>query len=132
MNSGEGGFLTTNNPDFAARAIILSGSYMLYGTHGAAPAEEFFQKVRLVTPNCSARMDNLRAAILRPQLVQLEKNVKRWNERYKVLETELNRSPNITLAAHVVYPASRYSYRSPNIPVALRWFAQPPSHEVFL
>lgn len=98
MNSGEGGFLTTNNPDFAARAIVLSGSYMIYGTHGAAPSEEFFQKVRLETPNCSARMDNLRAAILRPQLVQLEKNVKRWNERYKILETELNRSPNITLA----------------------------------
>ena len=29
MNSGEGGFLTTDNPEIAARAIILSGSYML-------------------------------------------------------------------------------------------------------
>ena len=30
MNSGEGGFLTTNDVDIAAQAIVLSGSYMLY------------------------------------------------------------------------------------------------------
>ena len=31
MNSGEGGFLTTNDPHAAARAVVSSGSYMLYG-----------------------------------------------------------------------------------------------------
>ena len=98
MNSGEGGFLTTNNPEIAARAIILSGSYMIYGTHGAAPSEEIFRKVRLDTPNCSARMDNLRAAILRPQLTRLEENVRRWNERYRILETGIKQAPNITIA----------------------------------
>jgi len=87
MNSGEGGFLTTNNPEFAARAVVGSGSYMLYGSHGAIPPEEVFQKVRLESPNCSARMDNLRAAILRDQLPHLEENVRRWNVRYKILET---------------------------------------------
>ncbi|MGB2210177.1 MAG: DegT/DnrJ/EryC1/StrS family aminotransferase, partial [Candidatus Puniceispirillaceae bacterium] len=30
MNSGEGGFLTTDDDEMAARAIIHSGSYMLY------------------------------------------------------------------------------------------------------
>ncbi|GIR97360.1 MAG: hypothetical protein CM15mP100_5800 [Alphaproteobacteria bacterium] len=30
MNSGEGGFLTTDDDEMAARAIINSGSYMLY------------------------------------------------------------------------------------------------------
>ena len=98
MNSGEGGFLTTNNPEIAARAIILSGSYMIYDTHGAAPSEEVFKKVRLDTPNCSARMDNLRAAILRPQLSQLEKNVRRWNERYEIIETGFKQAPNISTA----------------------------------
>ena len=31
MNSGEGEFLTTNDPEIAARAVVSSGSYMLYG-----------------------------------------------------------------------------------------------------
>ena len=44
MNSGEGGLLTTNDAEIAARAVISSGSYMLYGRHGAIPAEEVFQE----------------------------------------------------------------------------------------
>jgi hypothetical protein len=68
MNSGEGGLLTTRDAELMARATVLSGSYMLYGRHIASPPEEVFRKVRLETPNCSGRMDNLRAAILRPQL----------------------------------------------------------------
>ena len=45
-----------------------------------------FEDIRLDTPNCSGRMDNLRAAILRPQLAQLETNIERWNERYRAIE----------------------------------------------
>jgi dTDP-4-amino-4,6-dideoxygalactose transaminase len=92
INSGEGGLLTSNDPDFMARAIILSGSYMLYERHGAAPDASHFADIRLETPNCSGRMDNLRAAILRPQLAELDSNIERWNERYRALETALGRS----------------------------------------
>ncbi len=87
LNSGEGGFLTTNNPEIAARAVIGSGSYMLYGSHGAIPPEEVFQKFQLESPNCSARLDNLRAAILRIQLPLLEESIRRWNSRYSTLES---------------------------------------------
>jgi dTDP-4-amino-4,6-dideoxygalactose transaminase len=31
INSGEGGLITSDDPDLMARAIILSGSYMLLG-----------------------------------------------------------------------------------------------------
>ena len=85
MNSGEGGLLTSNDPDFMARAIILSGSYMLYERHGAAPREVLPSGIRLNTPNCSARMDNLRAAILRPQLAGSRAAINRWNERYRAI-----------------------------------------------
>ena len=34
-------------------------------------------------------MDNLRAAILRPQLKQLDDNARRWNERYDALASRL-------------------------------------------
>ena len=67
INSGEGGFITSDDEELMARATILSGSYMLYGRHDMVPSGEVFERIRLDTPNCSGRMDNLRAAILRPQ-----------------------------------------------------------------
>jgi dTDP-4-amino-4,6-dideoxygalactose transaminase len=89
LNSGEGGLLTSDDPELMARAIIMSGSYMLYERHGAAPGPEVFATIRLETPNFSGRMDNLRAAILRPQLAALDRNVERWNERYRAVEAKL-------------------------------------------
>ncbi|MGJ8569159.1 MAG: DegT/DnrJ/EryC1/StrS family aminotransferase [Hoeflea sp.] len=97
LNSGEGGLLTSDDPDFMARAIILSGSYMLYERHGAAPAADVFERIRLKTPNMSGRMDNLRAAILLPQLARLEDSIDRWNERYRAVENQLRGAAGIVL-----------------------------------
>ena len=99
VNSGEGGLLVTDDAEVAARAVILSGSYMLYERHLAAPAPEVFERVKYDTPNISGRMDNLRAAILRPQLRDLERQVSRWNERYRVLEDGLRGTPGLTVIA---------------------------------
>ncbi len=46
MNSGEGGLLITNDDYVLARAIMFSGSYMLYSAHTRRPALEVFEKVR--------------------------------------------------------------------------------------
>lgn len=89
INSGEGGLLTSNDPALMARAIVLSGSYMLYSRHGAAPDESHFTEVRLDTPNMSARMDNLRAAILRPQLHDIDTAIDAWNARYRTVAKHL-------------------------------------------
>ena len=97
MNSGEGGLLVTHDPDIAARAIMLSGSYMLYGKHPAAPDVEQFETIRYETPNVSGRMDHLRAAILRPQLKTLDQQIERWNERYVAVEQGLRETPGLTL-----------------------------------
>ena len=97
MNSGEGGLLVTDDEELAARAVMLSGSYMLYERHLAAPGPEAFEAVRYETPNISGRMDNLRAAILRPQLAALDGQVARWNERYRVLEAGLRDTPGLSL-----------------------------------
>ncbi len=96
MNSGEGGLLTTSDASIAARATMLSGSYMLYGRHGAGPDASAFEDARYQTPNCSARMDHLRAAILRPQLRTIENNITRWNERYRIVERKLAGHGGIT------------------------------------
>ncbi|MFK7730920.1 MAG: DegT/DnrJ/EryC1/StrS family aminotransferase [Pseudomonadales bacterium] len=97
INSGEGGFLVSNDEQLMARAVIYSGSYMLYGKHKAAPSAAAFDTVKYTTPNFSGRMDNLRAAILRPQLRQLEQQCARWNELYDALERELRDESEIYL-----------------------------------
>ena len=89
MNSGEGGLLVTDDDDITARAILYSGSYMLYEKHLSRPPLEVFEHFKKSTPNFSMRMDNLRAALLRPQLRDLETQCRRWNERYGVLEAAL-------------------------------------------
>ena len=95
LNSGEGGFLITDAAEVAARATMLSGSYMLYGRHLAAPAAEVFEGVKYHTPNVSGRMDNLRAAILRPQLRRLGEQCEAWNARYRVVEAGLRGTPGL-------------------------------------
>ena len=97
VNSGEGGFLVTDDAEIAARAVILSGSYMLYERHLAAPPKEAFENIRYETPNISGRMDNLRAAILRPQVADLATQCARWNDRYFRLEKGLRGTPGLTI-----------------------------------
>jgi len=97
MNSGEGGLLIGDDPEVMARATILSGSYMLYSRHGAAPDPEVFEKVKYHTPNVSGRMDHMRAAILRPQLKNIATQCQRWNELYDVTEQGLRDTPGLTV-----------------------------------
>lgn len=85
MNTGEGGLVVTDDAEVAARLIMHSGSYMLYERHGAAPAPEVFEKIRLTSANMSGRMDNIRAVLGLAQLPSLDKNCARWNERYNIL-----------------------------------------------
>ena len=118
LNSGEGGLLTSNDEEFMARAIIYSGSYMLYERHGAAPSSKVFEDIRLETPNYSGRMDNLRASILRPQLKNLEKNINRWNQRYQVVEAALKEIKGIEVPLRYEeerYVGSSIQFRIPGI-----------------
>ena len=113
INSGEGGLLTTDDPDLAARAVILSGSYMLYERHGARPALEQFEPVRLETPNYSGRMDNLRAAVLRAQLPLLDENIARWNQLYRALEDGLRGASGVRVVErpqHEAFVGSSFQF----------------------
>jgi dTDP-4-amino-4,6-dideoxygalactose transaminase len=143
MNSGEGGLLTSDDPEMMAKAIIMSGSYMLYERHGAAPDPSVFEDIRLDTPNFSGRMDNLRASILRPQLAALEENIERWNERYRIIEARLRDVNSIYLPMRPLqerYVGSSFQFLIPGITaeaacgfvdacgalgVELKWFGNP-------
>lgn len=117
INAGEGGFLISDNAEIMARATLLSGSYMLYSKHLAGPDGAVYEDLRLHTPNVSGRMDNLRAAILRPQLPLLEGRVARWQGLYRVIETGLHGVTGLVLphrpAAEHFAPSS-FQFRLPN------------------
>ena len=99
VNAGEGGLLVSDDAEGMARAIMLSGSYMMYARHRAAPPPETFAQLRYETPNISGRMDNLRAALLRPQLADLPAQAARWNARYAAVATGLSGTPGLRLPA---------------------------------
>ncbi|EPJ45195.1 MAG: aminotransferase [Osedax symbiont Rs2] len=116
LNSGEGGFLISSDAQLMARAIMYSGSYMLYANHCAAPDPQVFADICLQTPNYSGRMDNLRAAILRPQLAQLDSQCQRWNDRYALMERVLQPCQAIRLTqrpAKEQYVASTLQFSLP-------------------
>lgn len=96
-NSGEGGLIVSDDAEAMARAILLSGSYMLYGRHRAAPPPEVFAQLRYEVPNISGRMDNLRAAILRPQIMRLAEQASRWNARHETVAAGLAGTPGLRL-----------------------------------
>lgn len=143
MNSGEGGLLITDDPEVMARAIMLSGSYMLFDRHRAAPPPEVFARIKYETPNISGRMDNLRAAILRPQLRDLAAQCARWNDRYAVVDAGLRDTPGLTIVARPPaegFVASSYQFllldwaadkvqevvrRCAGRGVELKWFGAP-------
>ena len=116
INSGEGGLIVTDDAELAARMILLSGSYMMYPRHLAAPASEVFEALKYDTPNVSGRMDNLRAAILRPQLAALPEQVARWNVLYRAMEEGLTGAPGVALSERPQaeqYVGSSFQFRLP-------------------
>lgn len=126
VNSGEGGLLVSNDAELMARATILSGSYMLYGRHLAAPGPEVFEKVKYHTPNVSGRMDHLRAAILRPQLRNLDAQCEAWNLRYRAVDEGLADTPGLT---RITRPEEEY-YVGSSIQFLLLDWEEEKIHEV--
>ena len=105
LNGGEGGLIVTDDPDLAARMILMSGSYMLYAQHRARPELEVFERWRMTMPNLSMRMNGLAAAVVRPQLAELDARVVRWRAIHARVAARLSRAQNIRLPAT---PAAAY------------------------
>ncbi|CAM9265399.1 unnamed protein product [Scytosiphon promiscuus] len=94
INSGDGGFLTTNDEEIFAKAIFLSGCYeRRYGKHLLRGSDELMEKAMLSEPNLSLRMTEVTAAIIRPLLANLPERVKQFSRRYHevvgILEKEV-------------------------------------------
>ena len=93
INSGEGGFVTTDDDEIAAKIIYLSGCYeRRYGKHAVRPADELCEVAMAEMPNLSCRMNEVTAAVMRPLIKNLPQRVEAYNRRYdavvKVLREE--------------------------------------------
>jgi dTDP-4-amino-4,6-dideoxygalactose transaminase len=100
INSGEGGFLLTDNPLIAAKAAVYAGAYeALHGKHITVPSAEYFEGLPESLPNYSLRMSNLAAAVIRPQIRTLDERIEKYNSRYwKLVKTlEENCSDHLTI-----------------------------------
>jgi dTDP-4-amino-4,6-dideoxygalactose transaminase len=90
INSGEGGFLLTDDPDIAAQTAVIAGAYEgLAAKHITVPGPEHFEGKPVSLPNYSIRMSNLAAAVIRPQLKTLEPRIETYNRRYDTLVEKL-------------------------------------------
>ncbi len=100
LNAGEGGVLITDDADVIARAVIMSGAYehnwkKHKGTDGQNDPElsEAFARWQNRLPLYNTRLNNLSAAVIRPQLNELDRRVRDGLANHDYVAARLNTSP---------------------------------------
>ena len=100
INAGEGGILISNDPDLIARAVIMSGAYehnwkKHKGPNGQNDPElaEAFARWQNQLALYNMRLQNLSAAVIRPQLPELARRVRDGLANHDYVAGELNKSP---------------------------------------
>ena len=92
VNAGEGGILITDDPEIAARAIIMSGAYEAnWKKHPGLSNSCAHWQNKL--PLYNLRMQNLSAAVIRPQLPLVAERVAKGRANHDHVAERLNRSP---------------------------------------
>ncbi|ETD85123.1 DegT/DnrJ/EryC1/StrS family aminotransferase [Rhodobacter capsulatus] len=92
VNAGEGGVLVTDDPELAARAIIMSGAYeQNWKKHPGL--QNSFVHWQNKLPLYNTRMQNLSAAVIRPQLPELDRRVSAGLANHDYVAEKLNQSP---------------------------------------
>jgi dTDP-4-amino-4,6-dideoxygalactose transaminase len=91
LSAGEGGVLITDDPERAARAVILSGACEHdWKKHPGLQNSFCHWQNRLTLDN--PRMQNLCAAIIRPQLSEIARHIPRGCANHDLLAGLLNQS----------------------------------------
>ncbi|KGM87198.1 putative pyridoxal phosphate-dependent enzyme [Roseovarius mucosus DSM 17069] len=97
VNAGEGGIMVSDDADLIARAVIMSGAYEHnWAKHLSAPDEELeaaFARAQNQLPLYNLRLNNLSAAIIRPQLAEVARRVRDGRANHDYVATRLNTSP---------------------------------------
>jgi dTDP-4-amino-4,6-dideoxygalactose transaminase len=93
INSGEGGFLLTDDPEIAAKTAVYAGAYEgLNSKHKMVPGPKYFKTLSTEIPNYSLRMSNLSAAVIRPQIKTLDERIEKYQKRYNELVAKMETS----------------------------------------
>lgn len=131
INSGEGGFLLTDDPEIAAQTAVYAGAYEgLASKHLTVPGPEHFVGKPEMIPNYSIRMSNLAAAVIRPQIKTLDARIEKYNKRYNDLVSKLEESvgehmyiPKITFGVtRMVHDSIQFNLDNKFTPEMLRQF----------
>ncbi|WP_417727324.1 DegT/DnrJ/EryC1/StrS family aminotransferase [Roseovarius sp.] len=97
VNAGEGGIMVSDDADLIARAVIMSGAYEHnWAKHLSAPdtaLEAAFARVQNQLPLYNLRLNNLSAAIIRPQLPEVARRVRNGRANHDYVAARLNTSP---------------------------------------
>ena len=92
MNAGEGGMLITHNPDLIARAIVMSGAYE-HNWKKHPVVHDRFVIWQNTLPLYNMRMNNLSAAVLRPQIQEVPRRARDGRANHDYVAALLNASP---------------------------------------
>lgn len=91
VNAGEGGMLITDDPELAARAVIMSGAYEHnWKKHPGLQNSYMLWQNKL--PLYNMRMQNLSAAVIRPQLPEVALRVAKGRTGHDRVAARLNES----------------------------------------
>ncbi|MGV6847048.1 MAG: DegT/DnrJ/EryC1/StrS family aminotransferase [Marinibacterium sp.] len=103
INAGEGGILITDDADLVARAVIMSGAYehswKKHRGFGFGDLEAAFAHWQNRLPLYNLRLNNLSAAIIRPQIPELARRVRDGRANHDYVADRLNQSPFINVPA---------------------------------
>lgn len=92
MNAGEGGMLIARDPDLIARAIIMSGAYE-HNWKKHPGVHDRFAVWQNKLPLFNMRMNNLSAAVLRPQIYEVPRRARDGRANHDYVAAILNASP---------------------------------------
>lgn len=123
LNSGEGGFLLTDDSALYARAVVLAGAYegrcARHFMEGEPPLD-----TDLSLPLLSMRMDEIRAALLRSELQRLPVRLAAFRRNYAYVAEALAGLPGIEIRQPVAagaYLGEAFIFRVAEDKAA--WFA---------
>ena len=98
VNAGEGGILITDDPELAARCVIMSGAYeQNWKKHPGLQNSYMLWQNKL--PLYNMRMQNLSAAVIRPQLPLVADRVAKGRAGHDRVADRLNASAHFSVPA---------------------------------
>uniref|UniRef100_A0A6V1XH19 Aminotransferase class I/classII domain-containing protein n=1 Tax=Heterosigma akashiwo TaxID=2829 RepID=A0A6V1XH19_HETAK len=94
VDAGEGGILATNDPEIMIKSTLLAGCYEanILKHYDLEPYRDMVDSYLGTLAHFNFRMSNLQAAMIKPQLVEVEERTVLHNENYEVIDWALDQT----------------------------------------